>query len=730
MRKFSQANIQNKLRSPQISGMKDAAESKPNLETGKHTNLSHETIIEPRTDYISKTEKSTVKKESSGHAIKSIILYGTMLILLVYIGFNDIKNTININNKEFNYNINNKFLELNHDVKNFYTKIKDYVSQNIEPSKRAISVKNLQICLDKGFDRIIKKYPYLNAYAIIDQKMLNDNDPQMSKIFKTHDTSSSKNPNIFLENIYQVISENNLSELDRNIVYFKKLNKENIFYIHHLNNKQYLIINFDKNIFEKLYADVDLSLDLNNEYTKNYFLFSYIKNINKIQFSTKISLIQIFKFSLFYMSVLIAMFVAALTRYKSLLEYKKRQSQLQTLNDELGIAQKTQNNHDMQMKHLIDTLQLVPWSASPNMNMFTSIGKQIEKITGMSHKNWKAKGFWISHIHEDDRENFFKAINQVNDNSYVNAEYRIYNHRGETIWIRNMISKKVSTSLNGAIDYSSTSLQGLICDITAEKKVFEALREAKANAETASQMKSNFLASMSHELRTPLNSIIGFSEIIHATSNMQESNSNISEYSNNILLSAKHLLHLINDILDYSKIEAGAFEVNTDLNVLYEIFDSCKILLETRAKQAGIELLVKSPPDNLCVKVDAVRIKQVIINLISNAIKFNKPGGKVALSCHVDKTKRLIIHVIDTGIGMKSEDVKLAFEKFRQVDDQKNRQQEGTGLGLSISKSLVELHGGEVKISSVFGKGTKISLIFPPSIIYDENEDDNNAKCA
>jgi two-component system cell cycle sensor histidine kinase PleC len=238
-------------------------------------------------------------------------------------------------------------------------------------------------------------------------------------------------------------------------------------------------------------------------------------------------------------------------------------------------------------------------------------------------------------------------------------------------------------------------------------------------------MKSNFLASMSHELRTPLNSIIGFSEIIYSLTLNQKESHNIDEYSKNILESAKHLLHLINDILDYSKIEAGEFVVHKEPALILDIFNSCQILLQERAKQFNLSLIIKTPPDDLYLDIDAIRIKQVLINLLTNAIKFNRANGKIALTWQINDNNEVVLSIIDTGIGMKQEDVQHAFDKFRQIDGSRNRYQEGTGLGLSISKSLVELHGGRLEINSVYGKGTKVSIILPSSVIYKDNDNDN-----
>ena len=339
-------------------------------------------------------------------------------------------------------------------------------------------------------------------------------------------------------------------------------------------------------------------------------------------------------------------------------------------------------------------------------------------------ENWTTPGFWVSHVHKDDRDDFFKAINKIKNGLYVTAEYRIHNNYGDIIWLRNTISQVSHQDINSTEE--KKMLQGFITDITDQKKLLETLETARKTAEKASRMKSNFLASMSHELRTPLNSIIGFADIIQS---IPQNNDNkfITEYAENILLSGKHLLDLINDILDYIKIEAGEFEINIEPTPIADIFKACQTLLQNRAKDANVTLIIQSMSDDIYMNADPIRIKQVLINLLTNAIKFNIPNGKVALSHEINNNKELILKVTDTGIGMKPEDLKIALEKFRQVDSSKNRHQEGTGLGLSISKSLVELHGGVLTINSIHGKGTQVILTFPPTMIYKHNKNQASA---
>jgi signal transduction histidine kinase len=420
-----------------------------------------------------------------------------------------------------------------------------------------------------------------------------------------------------------------------------------------------------------------------------------------------------------YCCIFVGINIIAIAWYRSVCNYYIGQTKITLLNNQLKLINKNRSGSENRTQHLIESSNLVPWTADPENHTFTYIGEQIVDMTGIAYETWVTSGFWLSHIYEDDRHILFKAINDIKSQRYVTIEYRIYGNNGDIMWLRNTISKSSYYSAEEE-EAGRIIFQGFLTDITDQKRVFETLENARLTAEKASQMKSNFLASMSHELRTPLNSIIGFADIIR-TIKLENNEKNIKEYSENILFSGKHLLDLINDILDYSKIEAGEFEIRLEPTPVADIFKACQKLLQNRAETSNISLFFKIPDDSLVINVDPVRIKQVLINLISNAIKFNRPNGKVALVYEINEEQELIFKVTDTGIGMKPEDLKVALEKFRQVDAARSRNQEGTGLGLSISKSLIELHGGTLSIKSIYGKGTQVSIIFPPHIIYIHN---------
>ncbi len=255
-----------------------------------------------------------------------------------------------------------------------------------------------------------------------------------------------------------------------------------------------------------------------------------------------------------------------------------------------------------------------------------------------------------------------------------------------------------------------------ITDASPRIRAEENLREAKRQAEIANRAKSDFLANVSHELRTPLNAIIGFSEIIKMQMFGQIGQPLYGEYARDIHSSGQHLLSIINDILDLSKIEAGRFELHPDAVSVAELFEDCARLVQERAQSAGLKLVRSIEPDIGLLWADKRAAKQILINLLGNAIKFTPQGGQVTLTAKAAPDSMIELSVTDTGIGSPPEHIATALAAFGQVDNPMTRAQQGTGLGLPIVKSLVELHGGRFAIDSEVGKGTRVSALLPSMV--------------
>ena len=248
-------------------------------------------------------------------------------------------------------------------------------------------------------------------------------------------------------------------------------------------------------------------------------------------------------------------------------------------------------------------------------------------------------------------------------------------------------------------------------DITAYKRSEEKLLQSKLDAEAASYTKSEFLANMSHELRTPLNSIIGFSDILLERI-FGELNGKQIRYVNNISASGKHLLGLINDILDLSKVEAGKMELHYSEFSIGSVFEEVNATLSPLSQVKSLEISFKVEPDFVDIQADRSRLIQILYNLVSNAVKFTPEGGKVSVHCK-KSGNRALISVTDTGIGISSEDQTKLFQPFTQIDASSAKQYCGTGLGLALVKKIVNLHQGDIWIESDLEKGSTFLFTIP-----------------
>ena len=242
-------------------------------------------------------------------------------------------------------------------------------------------------------------------------------------------------------------------------------------------------------------------------------------------------------------------------------------------------------------------------------------------------------------------------------------------------------------------------------------RLFREIEDKSREIEAANRHKSEFLANMSHELRTPLNAIIGFSEVLGERM-FGELNEKQAEYTEDILSSGRHLLSLINDILDLSKVEAGRMELELTKFDMPMAIDNALTLIRERATRHGIRLHHSVDERVGEFTGDERKIKQILLNLLSNAVKFTSEGGRVDVDA-VRAAETVEISVSDTGIGIAPEDQEAIFEEFRQVGTDYAHKREGTGLGLTLTRKFVELHGGKIWVESELGKGSTFTFTLP-----------------
>jgi PAS domain S-box len=314
----------------------------------------------------------------------------------------------------------------------------------------------------------------------------------------------------------------------------------------------------------------------------------------------------------------------------------------------------------------------------------------------------------MQHIHPDDVDCAVSAIHNIlnNTTNMGECEYRIRGKDGKYRWVSNK-GKVVEYSENG----EPLHIAGVLVDISERKEAEATLLAAKRTAEEASRTKSEFLANMSHELRTPLNSVIGFADIL-SEETFGSLNDKQQRYVGNISKSGRHLLSLINDILDLSKIEAGKMTLHPEKFEIGDSLDEVKSIISPLAHKKDIKLEINMVPDAITINADKGKFKQIIYNLLSNAIKFTDYEGSVTINV-ILQDKSVHVEVQDTGIGISKEDQERLFKSFTQIDSSSCRVYEGTGLGLVLVKNFVEQHHGRIWIESEFGSGSSFIFEIP-----------------
>ena len=369
-----------------------------------------------------------------------------------------------------------------------------------------------------------------------------------------------------------------------------------------------------------------------------------------------------------------------------------------------------------QYRSLIDHIPDVVWIADSHRDLIY-ISSNIVKVLGYSSVELTGNQQWLDRIHPEDAARVELAYQRLfSDGENFDVEYRTCRKDGEWIWLHN---RALATRFRGGV----MCADGIFLDVTQRRQTEAALHHTKDAAESANLAKSQFLANMSHELRTPLNAIIGFSEVL-ADKTFGDLNERQLKYSNNILTSGRHLLQLINDILDLAKVEAGHVELMCNTFSVSKALSEVHTIVKALAHKKDIGLEFEVAPELPALCADEGKFKQIMYNLLSNAIKFTPNGGKVLVTAtRQDPTgadlspagECLRVAVADTGIGINANDQERVFKEFEQVDSSYGRQQQGTGLGLALTKRLVEMHGGCISVESegIEGKGSTFIFLIP-----------------
>ena len=372
--------------------------------------------------------------------------------------------------------------------------------------------------------------------------------------------------------------------------------------------------------------------------------------------------------------------------------------------------------HEMQLEDLANYLGLAieasrigTWSYDFDTGVFKADPRVWELWGRDINSGDNSAGAWIARIHPDDREMVmarYKAA--LAGGGRFEAEHRILLPDGRIRHIQ--VQSEVQTHEDGR----PRKLIGTNLDQTDRVEIARYLQRAKDEAEAANRAKSMFLANMSHELRTPLNAIIGFSDAMKSGIVNVANEDLVRSYCSDIHASGQHLLGIINDLLDLSRIEAGKFSLNESLLDPRDAINDACVVMRSQIAEAGLVLKLDITDPVPQLRGDERALRQILLNLLSNAVKFTPAGGQITCGLRADPQAGLRLWVADTGIGIAAADLPRLMRPFAQIDNVYKRQFQGAGLGLAIVRSLAEMHGGTVSIDSMPGKGTIVRLALPP----------------
>jgi cell cycle sensor histidine kinase DivJ len=337
-----------------------------------------------------------------------------------------------------------------------------------------------------------------------------------------------------------------------------------------------------------------------------------------------------------------------------------------------------------------------------------------EPLFGANVQDLLGQGLF-DRVHVADRPAFLSTLADSADRGdSCSVEFRVRRDgsgQPTFIWIE-MRCRALDQALNEHNLKHDREVVAVMREITQRKEQEQVVEEARAEAERANAAKSRFLATMSHELRTPLNAIIGFSEMLANEGALMIDAERRHDYAHLINESGRHLLSVVNGILDMSKIETGNFEISPEPFAPEQVIGDCCQLLALEAREAGIEIVTRLPGDLKEIVADKRSLNQIMINLVSNAIKFTGRGGKIMVGAKADGNA-IVVTVEDNGVGIDAEDLPRVGDAFFQARSSYDRRHDGTGLGLSIVKGLLALHGGDIEITSRLGEGTCVTIRLP-----------------